>query len=130
MDAYTDPTLTCAGHGQGTIVIDYNIPRGRQKPYHDNPGARHSSAHRIAYLPDDEDGRKLLKRKMYAFKHGLTFTVGTSLTSGATDPVTWSTIHHKTSRRGGIHCHGFPDPNYFMNCNEELDNLGIPPADQ
>jgi deltex-like protein len=70
----------------------------------------------------------LLKRLQYAFSHGLTFTVGTSLTSGLSNSVVWASIHHKTSPSGGAY--GFPDVNYFANCNLELDSLGVPLADQ
>lgn len=72
------------------------------------------------------DGQELLKRLKYAFLHGLTFTVGTSITTGAKNQCTWASIHHKTSPSGGVQAHGFPDPNYFKNCNAELDGLGVP----
>lgn len=29
---------------------------------------------------------------------------------------------------GGVHAHGYPDPDYFKNCNDEMDGLGVPPA--
>ena len=59
----------------------------------------------------------------------LTFTVGRSITTGKDNQCTWASIHHKTSRTGGVQAHGFPDPNYFSNCNAELDALGVPRAD-
>ena len=34
-------------------------------------------------------------------------------------------LHHKTSPSGGIQAHEFPDPDYFKNCNAELDGLGV-----
>lgn len=74
------------------------------------------------------DEQALLKRLKYAFLHGLTFNVGTSLTTGLKNQCTWASIHHKTSPSGGIQAHGFPDPDYFKNCNAELDGLGVPPA--
>ena len=73
---------------------------------------------------DNDEGRKLLERLKYAFSRGLTFVVGTSMPTGATNVVTWATIHHKTSPNSGPH--GFPDPSYFANCNSELDNAGVP----
>ncbi|KAL9191213.1 hypothetical protein ACHAXT_000919 [Thalassiosira profunda] len=73
-------------------------------------------------------GRGILKRLAYAFTHGLTFTVGTSATTGQTDQCTWASIHHKTSTHGGAAKHGFPDAHYFVNCNGELDGLRVPPA--
>jgi deltex-like protein len=120
-------SLQCSGtQSTGVIIVHYQIPVDVQKPYHDNPGTPHSGAYRTAYLPDNDAGRKLLARLEYAFSHGLTFTVGTSLTTGQPNCVTWSSIHHKTSLGGGVH--GYPDPNYFDNCNAELDALGVPKA--
>ena len=129
MSVTTKPSSSCAGYeGLGKIVIDYNIPSGIQKEYHPNPSKRHGFARRTAYLPDNVEGNQLLKRLVYAFKHGLTFTVGTSLTTGRPDSVTWSSVHHKTSEVGGAY--GYPDPNYFSNCNFELDVLHVPKADE
>lgn len=123
-------TGMCTGHEPaGSITILYQIPSAAQKPYHDNPGQMHDSVIRVAYLPDTVDGNNLLKRLKYAFSCGLTFTVGVSMTTGRANSVTWASIHHKTSRTGGVYCHGFPDPAYFHNCNDELDALNVPPAD-
>mmetsp|Transcript_11647 Transcript_11647/g.19375 ORF Transcript_11647/g.19375 Transcript_11647/m.19375 type:complete len:468 (+) Transcript_11647:138-1541(+) len=110
----------------GCYNIDYRIPNGVQKEYHDNPGIAFRGTNRRAYLPDNKEGSDLLKRLKYAWMHGLTFSVGTSLTTGIANGVIWSSIHHKTSRHGGVH--GFPDPNVFDNCNESLDALGVPRA--
>jgi hypothetical protein len=122
--------LTCSGYEDddssdgGTIVITYNIPAGIQKSYHDHPGLFHTSAYRVAYIPNCEQGRALLARLEYAFLHGLTFTVGVSLTTGCPNAVTWASIHHKTRVTAGPH--GYPDPYYFDNVNEELDALDVP----
>jgi len=47
------------------------------------------------------------------------------LASGDSDVIVWGFIHHKTQPGPN----GFPDPNYFTNFNRELDNAGVPPAD-
>lgn len=120
--------VLCKGFEQSSnksIVITYTIPSGIQKPYHENPGQPFPETTRVAYLPNNDDGRKLLKRLKYAFMQGLTFTVGTSLTTGKPNSVIWASIHHKTSPSGGTH--GFPDPTFFARCNSELDSLGVPP---
>ncbi|GFH49952.1 hypothetical protein CTEN210_06428 [Chaetoceros tenuissimus] len=119
----------CSGYLEDTIVIYYQIKGAIQKSYHSNPDVLHSGKNTPAYLPNNDDGKKLLKRLKYAFEHGLTFTVGTSLTTGLHDQCTWASIHHKTSLSGGTGRHGYPDVSYFLNCNEELDGLGVPPAD-
>jgi len=124
----TRSSMSCGGYESvGSIQISYNIPSGRQMAYHPSPGQRHGSAHRVGYLPDNAEGQALLKRLKFAFQHGLTFTIGTSLTSGVANSVTWSSIHHKTSPHGGAH--GFPDPSYFANCDGECDAANVPAAD-
>ena len=117
------------GHGScGRLVIHYLLQGGVQKNYHTNPGVRYTGTHRDAYLPHNDDGKKLVKRLAYAFSRGLIFMVGTSLTTGRTDQITWASIHHKTSSHGGVH--GWPDDgSYFLNCNDELDNLKVPCAE-
>jgi len=114
----------CLGYeGHGTIFIRYLLEGAVQKDYHPNPGRLHGSARRTAIIPDTLQGRQLLARLEYAFCRGLTFTVGTSLTTGREDSITWASIHHKTRGKG---LHGYPDPEYLDNCNAELDALGVP----
>jgi deltex-like protein len=119
------PTI-CSGFQENSILITYNIPSGTQLSYHDRPGQRHSGKFASAYLPNNSDGQNLLKRLKYSFLHGLSFTIGTSMTTGLADQCTWASIHHKTSPSGGARIHGFPDPDYFDNCNGELDDLCVP----
>ncbi|KAL9184190.1 hypothetical protein ACHAXT_002276 [Thalassiosira profunda] len=128
MKSYVQPLATCAGFPEGSIVIEYNLPAGTQTEYHSNPGVRHAAKFARAYLPLTMDGKDLLRRLKYAFMHGLTFSVGTSVTSGRNNVITWASVHHKTSRDGSMSRHGFPDASYFTNCHGELDNLGVPPA--
>ena len=54
----------------------------------------------------------------------LTFTIGTSVTTGEPDVVVWNEIHHKTemTNRSG---HGYPDPNYLSNVTLELAAHGV-----
>jgi hypothetical protein len=99
-----------------------------QRSYHPNPGISHRSAHQTCYLPATQEGNDLLLPFQYAFLHGLTFTVGTSLTTNTPNLVTWSSIHHKTSPSGGAIAYGFPDTSYFSNCNKKLDDLYVPSA--
>lgn len=130
MDVMKDRRQLPGFQSSGTIVITYSIPSGVQtvcalsltpgdsfgtcvpwqlifKPLfnlqekHPHPGKRFGGATRTAYLPDNEEGRAVLKLLQKAFKQKLIFTVGTSRTSGVEDQVTWNDIHHKTSTHGG-----------------------------
>ena len=59
-----------------------------------------------------------------AWDRRLTFTIGTSVTSGMTNTVVWNEIHHKTT----IHNHsghGYPDPNYLDRVMLELAAQGV-----
>ena len=79
----------CSGYHEDSILISYNIPSGTQMSYHDNPGRRHGGKIAMAYLPNNADGQALLKRLKYSFLHGLSFAVGTSMTTGMADQCTW-----------------------------------------
>lgn len=106
------------------IQIEYQIPPGTQQSYHENPGVPYNGITRVAYLPQNSEGTRLLTRLRFAWKHGLVFKVGTSLTSGASNAVVWAGIHHKTSLFGGEH--GFPDSEYITKCHESLDAVRVP----
>lgn len=127
MRVSTNKNMSCEGFSSvGTIVIDYKMFSGVQKEYHNETGRSFEGVNRRAFLPDNEDGRNLLKRLNWAFSHGLIFRIGTSATTGQSGVITWSSVHHKTKRTKGAY--GWPDSSYFTRCNKELDNLGVPKA--
>ena len=47
--------------GYNTIEIHYHIPSGIQGQEHPNPGQRFTGTSRTAYLPDNNEGREVLK---------------------------------------------------------------------
>ncbi|NXX20129.1 DTX3L ligase, partial [Podargus strigoides] len=85
----------------GTIEITYNMSHGIQTSDHPNPGKPYNATSRVAYLPDNKEGREILQLLKRAFTQKLIFTVGYSHTTGARDVITWNDIHHKTSISGG-----------------------------
>ncbi|XP_068450021.1 E3 ubiquitin-protein ligase DTX3L isoform X2 [Clinocottus analis] len=109
----------------GTITINYNIPSGIQTEKHPNPGKHYSGITRTAYLPDNKEGKEVLQLLKKAFEQRLIFTVGTSVTTGMENQVTWNDIHHKTNHSGGAACFGYPDPAYLSRVKEELKAKGI-----
>jgi len=111
--------------GFNTIQISYYIPNGVQGQEHPNPGRSFTGTSRTAYLPDTYEGREVLELLQKAFNARLTFTVGTSVTSGAQNVVVWNDIHHKTSMHGGAY--GYPDPTYLQRVKEDLAAKGIVP---
>ena len=72
-----------------------------QGPGHPNPGEWYDRTSRTAYLPDNQEGREVLALLRRAFNARLIFTVGTSVTSGLHNQITWNDIHHKTNVYGG-----------------------------
>ncbi|XP_017548271.1 E3 ubiquitin-protein ligase DTX3L-like isoform X1 [Pygocentrus nattereri] len=109
----------------GTIEINYIIPDGIQTERHPNPGQHFFGTSRRAFLPDNNEGRYVLKLLQKAFDQKLIFTVGTSTTTGAQNVVIWNDIHHKTSMSGGPQGYGYPDPDYLKRVKEELKAKGI-----
>ncbi|XP_030230249.1 E3 ubiquitin-protein ligase DTX3L isoform X12 [Gadus morhua] len=111
--------------GYGHILIKYDIPHGKQTARHPNPGRPYRGTQRSAYLPDNREGWEVLTLLQRAFDKRLIFTVGTSVTSGSENQVTWNDIHHKTSFGGGPASFGYPDPDYLRRVKEELKAKGI-----
>ena len=87
--------------GHGNIRINYYFPDGTQGPEHPSPGQRYYGTSRTAYLPDCPEGREVLHLLKRAFDARLTFTIGTSVTTGMRNLVVWNDVHHKTSIQGG-----------------------------
>lgn len=104
----------------GAWIIEYNF-RGGVLPN----GKRYSGTGRAAYLPDDDDGRKVLALLVKAFERRHTFIVGTSVTTGRADTVVWSGIHHKTNTHGGSSAFGYPDDTYLNRVTLELADRAV-----
>ncbi|KAK3760894.1 hypothetical protein RRG08_042109 [Elysia crispata] len=113
--------------GYDTISVSYHIEPGVQGPEHPKPGQPFFTQGfpRVGYLPDTNEGRKVLKLMIEAWRRRLMFTVGTSYTTGSSDVVTWNEIHHKTELHGNYFGHGYPDPSYLANVILELADHGV-----
>ena len=109
--------------GIHTLRITYNIPDGVQDERHENPGVAYTGTFRYAYLPDNEEGRRVADLLVKAFEARQTFTVGHSITQNRDNTVVWNGIHHKTQVHNGEF--GFPDPGYFARVTMELGEKGI-----
>ena len=67
---------------------------------------------------------QVLSLLITAWQRRLTFTIGTSVTTGEADTVVWNEIHHKTEMVNQ-HGHGYPDSNYIENVLAELASQGV-----
>ncbi|KAL4232124.1 E3 ubiquitin-protein ligase dtx3l [Mactra antiquata] len=129
MDVYTNKYKHQPGYEEyGTIIITYKFPDGYQQDNHPTPGQFYKGITRSAYLPDNSEGRKVLKMLNLAFKRKLTFTIGNSRTTGQQGVITWNDIHHKTDHRAYTQF-GYPDPTYLERVKDELAAKGITEAD-
>ncbi|NP_001017353.1 protein deltex-3 isoform X1 [Xenopus tropicalis] len=126
MEFVRDASLHLPGYEQyGAIIIRYTFQPGIQGPKHPNPGVRYPGTTREAFLPDSPRGNKVLKLFEKAFNQRLTFTIGTSVTTGRSNVITWNDIHHKTNCTGGPQMFGYPDPTYLRRVEEELEAKGL-----
>ena len=73
-------------------MISYQFPSGVQGSEHPNPGQHYQGTSRTAYLPDNREGREVLRFLRRAFDARLVFTVGTSNTTGLSNQVIWNDI--------------------------------------
>eukprot|EP00899_Mesostigma_viride_P005221 jgi/Mesvir1/146/Mv13511-RA.3 len=119
-----DRGLTLAGSAQGAIKITYHVPDGRQDCDGQYPGKPFEGTFRTAYLPDSSEGHDVLKWLQQAFQQRLIFSVGTSLTTGKDNVVTWAGIHHKTDLTPNAE-HGYPDDTYLKRVKEEMQQAGV-----
>ena len=113
-NAYKSPQR-CTGFNCESIVINYSFPNG----------VGYTGTSRTSYLPNNKEGREVLALLKVAFDRKLTFTVGTSATTGRKNTVIWNGIHHKTSLFGGPTNFGYPDQTYFNRVKEELASKGV-----
>lgn len=111
--------------GVDIIEITYTFPDGIQTAEHPNPGKRYTGTRRVAYLPKNKEGEEVLELLKTAWNRRLIFTVGTSVTTGRSNTVVWSGIHHKTQTYGGSSNYGYPDEGYFDRVKKELALVNV-----
>lgn len=117
---YKPGEVQLSGHERiGTIEINYHFRSGKRGR------VNYRGTSRTAYLPDNSEGQEVLRLLQTAFERKLTFTIGTSVTTGRTDCVIWNGIHHKTNVTGGSSSFGYPDATYLFRVREELAAKGI-----
>ncbi|XP_036374568.1 uncharacterized protein si:busm1-163l24.3 [Megalops cyprinoides] len=119
--SFTEMSVTLAGHIKDmTLKITYNIPDGIQGEGHPNPGDPFRGGVFEAYLPLNEQTKRLLPLLKKAFNQGLTFTVAPGEKGGR---VTWGNIPHKTRVDRGKSGNGYPDSSYISRLTEALKSL-------
>jgi deltex-like protein len=117
---YPPSSLTLDGYPNVPVLeIIYSMKSGNRG------GIHYGGTTRYAFLPYNDEGNEILRLLIIAFERRLTFTIGTSVTTGRTNQIIWNGIHHKTSTEGGPTFFGYPDETYFKRIREELAAKGI-----
>lgn len=106
-----------------TVQVNYVFPDGTQEEGHPNPGQPFTGLRTLAYLPDNKDGRKVLRLLDKAFTQRLLFTVATDANGDSV--VCMTDIPLKTLPDGGSQSESFPDPDYLRNVKFILKEKGI-----
>ncbi len=75
-----------------TIVKNYYFPNGE----------KYTGTNRYSYLPTIDESFEILGLLKFFFDLKLTFIIGNSITTGKSNTVVGSGIHHKTNLKGGI----------------------------
>lgn len=116
MTAHISYNIHCSGYENvETIVIDYDFPSGKG----------YSGTYRTAFLPNNKEGKEILGLLKVCFDRKLTFTIGTSVTTGVSNTTVWNGVHHKTNLYGGSTHFGYPDKTYFNRVKEEMASKGV-----
>ncbi len=112
-----------SGHsGCGQIVMQFEFPGGTQGKEHPNPGKAYHGDSRVAYLPDNAEGQKLLKMFEVGWERKQLFKIGFSETRNVDGVICYNGIHMKSAPSG---THGYPDPTYPQRVKEEFGTKGI-----
>lgn len=117
---WQDEPFALPGHPgvSQTFVIVFDFPPGV-----DPSGQSHKGRRLKCYLPCNLQGVVLLELYKVAFKRCVMFGIGNSMTTGSFCPT--FNIHVKTNSRSFGSSYGFPDPEYFPRCLEELRTNGV-----
>lgn len=107
----------CSGFKCDTIEMSYNFPNG----------TGYTGTSRVGYLPNNQEGKEILGMFKVAYDRRLLFTIGTSVTTGATNTTVFNGIHFKTNMDGGPAYFGYPDPTYFNRVKQEFAAKGVLP---
>ena len=100
--------------GHGTIVIEFIFYRTSE----------HHADHRLAYLPNNEEGNRVLLLICKAWEKRVLFTIGYSLSRNRDNCIILNGFHLKTSNVKNDPW-GYPDSSYIGRVINELRDKGI-----
>ncbi|KAM9839562.1 E3 ubiquitin-protein ligase DTX3L1 [Aulostomus maculatus] len=106
-----------------TLQINYIFADGTQTGKHPHPGKPYTGLRLSTFLPDNREGRKVLRLLDKAFHQQLLFTVANS--EDGEDVVSPASIPLKTQAETGSGVDGYPDPDYLKTVRRLLKERGI-----
>ncbi|KAL3912575.1 MAG: hypothetical protein SGARI_001085 [Bacillariaceae sp.] len=112
------------GEDKRVIKILYEIPDGYQKEYHNKPDERFRGCTKVAYVPDTEEGNRIVERLVYAFRHGLTFQIAPNERNPSEkDVAQYGKVPHRTA---ALDEKDDKQILYYVALHDVLDQLGVP----
>ncbi|KAM6900164.1 E3 ubiquitin-protein ligase DTX3L1 [Xenentodon cancila] len=105
-----------------TLQISFTFPERTQMENHPHPGQPFSVQKVLAYLPENREGRRVLKLLEKAFNQQLLFTSSHSDTG---DVVITASVPLKTQPEGGSIGDGYPDCDYLKTVTKKLRDKGV-----
>ena len=112
--------------GGGTWSLYFDMPSGTQTDrVGGNVGQKFAGKSETAFFPDTKVGRDRARRVLRAFRGGILFRVGMSVTLGVDNRTTFNGVHLKTApdHRSGSYC--YPDDSYLDRVDQELKSKGF-----
>ncbi|CAN9506544.1 unnamed protein product [Ophioblennius macclurei] len=106
-----------------TVQISFIFPDGVQTEKHPHPGQPFTGQRLSAYLPDNHEGRKVLKLMNKAFNQQLLFNISTNIEGE--DIITTNSIPLKTEAERGSLSYGYPDSDYLSTVRRLLKDAGV-----
>lgn len=104
-------TINYKGSNIGIIYCNFSLLGGYNK------NGSFLGETRGCYLPDCDDGILVVKKFINAFKKGLLFSIGDSVTRGTKNVIVYWAAHQKTAISG---TYGYPDDDYIIRVQNEL----------
>ncbi|WAR22518.1 PAR14-like protein [Mya arenaria] len=132
MDIQKQLTHIAGYNDCGSISVGYRFPDGHQGANHPRPGSFYAGINRVAYLPDNDEGRRVCGMLAVAFQRRLVFTI--VLGQNLDRLQKWKsdrTMTFNPSKKEVIRNKefGYPDPTYLQRVAEELAVKGVTVSD-
>lgn len=108
-----------------TYILRFTIQSGIQTMDMPLPLEPYAGLTLVCYLPNNSEGKELIRLLHVAWDRRLLFRIGTNTKTGRKDQVIPNGFEFKVNREGGIQNYGFPDPSYMNRLKVDLKDVGV-----